>query len=181
MGGTGLIAPRSLQHVVVQGRGVCWNSRGLARMAADPRLGQLSSMGVVGTCGERGDHRYKLCRHTSRGLLIQTYKVVIGSSFRVTDRRVLMHQSQPKDWENPSVISINKRKAHAELRSFTSAEQAWRHFDLPTSADTVAQSPRIHSLNGEGWSFKLHNCPEAVPTAFSQREFNDTAWSKVCV
>ncbi len=91
-----------------------------------------------------------------------------------------MHQCQAKDWENPSVISINKRKAHAELRSFTSAEQAWRHFDLPSSADTVAQSPHIYSLNGEDWRFKLHDCPESVPAAFSQLEFEDTTWPKVC-
>jgi hypothetical protein len=91
-----------------------------------------------------------------------------------------MAHLRASDWENPCVIGINKKRPHVQLRSFTHPQQAWRHFDLPASSQTVAQSPRIFSLNGEDWGFKLHGSPEAVPAEFSQQAFQeDGGWSKV--
>lgn len=85
-----------------------------------------------------------------------------------------------RDWENPAVVGINKRRAHVPLRSFTAPEQAWQHFALPPEAPTAAASPRLLSLNGGDWRFKLHARPEAVPSAFSQPEFQeDGSWSEV--
>lgn len=86
----------------------------------------------------------------------------------------------PRDWENPAVVGINKRRAHVPLRSFTAPEQAWQHFALPPEAPTAAASPRLLSLNGGDWRFKLHARPEAVPPAFIQPEFQeDGSWSEV--
>lgn len=86
----------------------------------------------------------------------------------------------PNDWENPAVIGINKRRAHPQLRSHTSLEEALRHYDLPPGAPTAAAGPRLLSLSGRDWRFKLHPRPEAVPAAFSQPEFVEGGdWSEV--
>lgn len=37
-------------------------------------------------------------------------------------------------WEDPSVIGINKRRAHVPLRSHTAPEQALRHYALRSGA-----------------------------------------------
>ena len=39
-------------------------------------------------------------------------------------------QAAARDWENPAVIGINKRRAHVPLRSFTAPEQALSHYLL---------------------------------------------------
>lgn len=40
------------------------------------------------------------------------------------------HGHQARDWENPAVIGINKRRPHVPLRSFTASEQAVQHYRL---------------------------------------------------
>ncbi|KAL4457400.1 hypothetical protein ABPG75_012265 [Micractinium tetrahymenae] len=82
------------------------------------------------------------------------------------------------DWENPSVIGINKRAAHAPLRSFTSPSQAAEHFRLRSGAST---SPRLLSLNGDAWRFQLFDRPYAVPPGFSEADFDASAWPQVVV
>ena len=87
----------------------------------------------------------------------------------------------PRDWENPCVVGINKRRAHVPLRSFPSAAEAFRHYELPASTPTApTASPRVLSLNGRAWRFKLHGAPEEVPQAFSQPDFvEDGGWAEV--
>lgn len=36
----------------------------------------------------------------------------------------------PRDWENPAVVEINKRRSHVPLRSFTTPEQVFDHYRL---------------------------------------------------
>jgi hypothetical protein len=80
------------------------------------------------------------------------------------------------DWQNPQVLGINKRKAHAQLRSFTSDEQAFQHFQLRSEGPA---SPNVHSLNGDKWRFSLFDKPAAVPLGFENDAFDDGAWSEV--
>lgn len=39
-------------------------------------------------------------------------------------------RSAARDWENPEVIGINKRRSHVPLRSFTTSEQVFDHYRL---------------------------------------------------
>lgn len=65
------------------------------------------------------------------------------------------------DWENPAVFGINKRRSHAPLRSFTSPEQAASYYRF--ESNELPPSPRILSLNGDDWLFKLFPSPYDVP------------------
>lgn len=85
---------------------------------------------------------------------------------------------EPHDWENPAVVGINKRKAHVPLRSYTSASQAAEHYRLASEAPP---SPRLLSLNGDSWRFRLFDRPEAVPEGFHQPGFGPGAWTAVTV
>ena len=80
------------------------------------------------------------------------------------------------DWENPSVIGVNKRLAHVPLRSFTAPEQALLYYRLLSD---LPPSPRVLSLNSERWRFKLCDRPSEVPPGFQHPAFSDESWAQV--
>ena len=82
------------------------------------------------------------------------------------------------DWENPAIIGINKRLAHAPLRSFTAPEQALQYYRLLSD---LPPSPRVLSLNSERWRFKLCDRPSEVPPGFQHPAFSDDSWAQVRV
>jgi len=63
------------------------------------------------------------------------------------------------DWENPSVIGINKEKAHAT-------------FVLPSEKNTDS---RVVSLNGL-WRFKWSPNPESRPKDFYKQDYSAADW-----
>lgn len=68
------------------------------------------------------------------------------------------------DWENPSVIGINKEKAHAT-------------FVLPSEKSTDS---RVVSLNGL-WRFKWSPDPDSRPVDFYKQDYSVAAWDLIQV
>ncbi len=74
------------------------------------------------------------------------------------------------DWENPQLVEINKRPAHATLISFEDAQDA---INNPDQA-----SPYYQSLDGE-WQFHFVDKPEMVPNAFHQGKYEELTWAPI--
>ena len=81
-----------------------------------------------------------------------------------------------RDWEDPSVIGRNKRRAHVPLRSFPDQESALKYF-TDNSSDQLS-SCGIKLLSKQDWKFHLATRPEQVPANFSASDFDDKAWAK---
>jgi beta-galactosidase len=73
-------------------------------------------------------------------------------------------QAQMPDWENPSVLGINKLPYHATLQ-------------LPSKQKTHKE---IVSLDGE-WLFHWSRNPEERPVDFYRDDYDATGWDKVTV
>ncbi|GBG81345.1 hypothetical protein CBR_g32018 [Chara braunii] len=105
----------------------------------------------------------------------------------------------PRDWEDPTVVSRNKRRAHVPLHSHRDEDSAVR-FWWKRSVDATAQGAekapwgdeaveeavasakwwtegltRVKSLSGE-WKFHLASKPEEVPDGFHTVDFDDSSW-----
>eukprot|EP00887_Chlorella_sp_A99_P002901 scaffold6.g2901.t1 len=89
-------------------------------------------------------------------------------------------QAAPRDWENPAVVGINRRRAHVPLRSYTSPAQAAEHFALAADA---SPSPRVLCLSGGAWRFHLACRPEEVPAGFWEPGFTEgsSGWAPIAV
>lgn len=88
----------------------------------------------------------------------------------------------PPDWENPSVLHINKRPSHAPLRSITSLTEAsaqFRRSSLLASISSHVEDKRRVQLSGCAWAFKLFPNPGAVPSDFAQTQFKTEGWTQV--
>ncbi|KAG2489983.1 hypothetical protein HYH03_011612 [Edaphochlamys debaryana] len=112
------------------------------------------------------------------------------------------------DWENPALLGINKRQAHAPLRSFRdlgAAAVAFRPNIAGTACsglrltDAAAQQQTataaslastgaarvsnagVRKLSGCQWSFKLFPGPSAVPEDFPQPAFATEEWCQIPV
>ena len=96
--------------------------------------------------GRRSNIRHEDCLVSFNsffcGLLISSFLLYTVTTHAQEEHKV-------NDWENPSVIGINKEKAHAT-------------FILPSEKST---DPRVVSLNGL-WRFKWSPNPESRPTDF---------------
>lgn len=94
------------------------------------------------------------------------------------------HRKIPRDWENPSIFAVNKRKPHVPLRSFTDPAQAFRHFRLlydalsSQSLSSPSSRPRRWPLE-TGWKFRLYDAPESVPDGFEAINFDCEDWDLV--
>lgn len=77
-----------------------------------------------------------------------------------------------RDWENPAVFGKNKRTGHVPLGAYPDAALALQGKSLA--------SPNVRSLNGT-WQFHLASSPESVPAAFSQPQFDVSAWPDIAV
>lgn len=89
-----------------------------------------------------------------------------------------MKQSRVHDWENPAVLSINRRSSHVPLRSHLHRDSALSYF-LKTSAHTDHEG-RVKLLSGCVWNFRLFPHPLAVPEDFSSPGFDcSKEWGKV--
>ncbi len=81
-------------------------------------------------------------------------------------------ESQLQDWENPSVISINKEDPHATLIPYATVEQAIK--------GDPASSPYYKLLNGN-WKFKWVYKPADKPEGFFEPAFIDESWQSIPV
>lgn len=76
------------------------------------------------------------------------------------------------DWENPSVISVNKEDPHATLQPYASVEQAM--------VGDASASPYYKLLNGD-WKFKWVYKPADKPADFFQTTYDDESWPTIPV
>jgi beta-galactosidase/beta-glucuronidase len=76
------------------------------------------------------------------------------------------------DWENPSLVGINKLPGHATLIPYPDESSA-----LVGRRD---ESPYFFRLNG-AWQFQLVATPQATPDNFYQPNFDAAAWAKLTV
>lgn len=92
-------------------------------------------------------------------------------AFSLSAISVFAQYSKP-DWENLSVLEINREAAHASYIPYSSTEQAL--------AGIRENSPYFLSLNGQ-WKFHWAPRPEERPVDFYQPCFNDAAWKTISV
>ncbi len=76
------------------------------------------------------------------------------------------------DWENPSVLQINREPMHSPLGAYESAEQA-------RSCDR--QASRYTKLLDGSWKFVLAESPETVPDRFWDGDFDADSWTDIVV
>lgn len=80
--------------------------------------------------------------------------------------------AQPNDWENPSVIGINKEEAHASYIPYAGIAQAIK--DVPDN------SPWYQSLNGT-WKFNWVSHPDMRLVDFYKTNYDVSYWDNIIV
>lgn len=91
--------------------------------------------------------------------------VIVGST-------KVFSQQQKNDWENISVLEINREQARADFVPFATSEQA-------LNGDRN-KSPWYISLNGD-WKFNWVKHPDERPQDFYRTDYNDSAWKTIPV
>jgi beta-galactosidase len=94
------------------------------------------------------------------------FSVVAGSLLSICGR------GEVPDWENLSVLEINREPARAHFMPFSTIEEAKR--------GVAEESPFFHSLDGT-WKFHWVPRPEERPRDFHRRDFDDGAWADLPV
>lgn len=88
----------------------------------------------------------------------------------------------PPDWENPQVLGINKRLAHAPLRSHSSIASASSHFNFKAGNRISLYHGGLQKLSGCQWIFKLFPNPTTVqPDFFSLKFEASNDWKPISV
>ncbi len=81
-------------------------------------------------------------------------------------------EKNPRDWENPGLLSLNNEPAHATLFSFPDEETAL--------SLTGNESPRYMSLDGK-WKFNWVKTPEERPYWFFKDDYDTRDWDEINV
>lgn len=100
--------------------------------------------------------------------MIQQIKKMVGLLILVLST----YSCQPNDWENISVIQINRLKPHSFFVPFDNEEQALQY--------DMTQSSRYMSLNGT-WKFNWVAKPGDRPLNFFKSDFNCSKWNEIKV
>ena len=98
--------------------------------------------------------------------------IIFVSFFTVLALSGFAQQYSKPDWENLSVLEINRESARADFVPFANEEQA-------LSGDR-AKSPYYLLLNGD-WKFNWVSHPDNRPVDFFHTNFNDKAWKTIPV
>ena len=89
--------------------------------------------------------------------------------------------AQAPDWENETVIGINKEPGRATGVSFSTVNKAIDAYDLKVPTDALKKwnaSPFFQSLNGQ-WKFHWARQPSERPTDFFKKLYDATAWDTI--
>ncbi|MDR0700069.1 MAG: DUF4981 domain-containing protein [Tannerella sp.] len=97
------------------------------------------------------------------------YIVLFGCSAFAT---FAFARNDTPDWENQSVLEINREPARADFIPFAETEQ--------TLSGNRERSPWFLSLNGN-WKFHWTSRPEERPIDFCKADFNDASWKTIPV
>ncbi|MBN2162514.1 MAG: discoidin domain-containing protein [Pontiellaceae bacterium] len=91
--------------------------------------------------------------------------------------------AQVPDWENETVIGINKEAPRATGVSYSTIESAIHAYDLKKPEDALRKwmdSPFYHSLNGE-WKFNWVRQPSDRPVDFYKPGYDVSGWGTIPV
>jgi beta-galactosidase len=77
---------------------------------------------------------------------------------------------QPREWEDPLVVGINRESPHATLMPYPDGETA--------KACKRTDSPWCKVLDG-AWRFQLAPKPDAVDEVFVGDQFDDSSWDEI--
>ena len=76
------------------------------------------------------------------------------------------------DWENPTVVGVNRLPARAYFFPFADEGSALR--------GDLGETPLVASLNGQ-WKFYFSPTVAEVPEGFDQAKFDVSAWAELPV
>ena len=77
-----------------------------------------------------------------------------------------------KEWDDPSITSVNRETAHTLAIPFAS--------EADVRQNDMTQSPYFQSLDGT-WKFYWVNEPSKASTSLCSTNFNDAAWTEIDV
>ena len=83
---------------------------------------------------------------------------------------VVFTDREPRDWENPGVVSENNEKPHATMISYEDEESALK--------DIWTDSPNYLSLDGI-WKFNLVKTPDKRPCWFFKDDYDTRDWDDI--
>jgi beta-galactosidase len=109
---------------------------------------------------------------------MKIYRIVAGLSVLAA-----CASAQTPDWENETVIGINKEPARATGVSYPSVDSAVQAYDLKKPEDALkkwANSPFLQSLNGE-WKFNWVKQPNERPVDFYKLGYDISSWGTIKV
>ncbi len=101
-------------------------------------------------------------------LLILMFALVVVSCKRYSKYEgVAFTEKEPRDWENPAMLSQNKEAPHATLTSYNS--------EIAALEAIRANSPNVLSLDGI-WKFHWVNTPAERPYWFFKDDYDTRDW-----
>lgn len=83
---------------------------------------------------------------------------------------VIFNEKEPRDWENPEMISQNREEPHASFISFGDQQSALE--------GNRTSSPNVLSLDGV-WKFNLVKSPDQRPHWFFMDDFDTRDWDEI--
>ena len=104
--------------------------------------------------------------------IIFNYQLSIVNLLLICSLSSVSAQYNKPDWENLSVLEINREAAHADFIPFANEMQALQ--------GTREKSPWFLSLNGD-WKFHWVPRPDERPVDFYKTDFDDSAWKTIPV
>ncbi len=85
---------------------------------------------------------------------------------------VVFEEPNPKPWEDPEIVQINKEQPRAHFISYATAKQA--------ENDEIWDSPNVVSLNGI-WKFNLSKKLSERPYYFFKDDYDTGDWAEIAV
>jgi hypothetical protein len=94
--------------------------------------------------------------------------------------------SPPADWENPKIVSRNKRPPHTILRCFHSSELALKFWHEQCDSNKACNLFYLTGLVGQPdpskvWKFCLLDSPENTPSDWQMFDFIEEEWDSVAL
>lgn len=96
--------------------------------------------------------------------------LLIGHSCTSKYNDVPFEEPNPKPWEDPEIVQINKEAPRAHYIPYTTIEQAVQ--------DEKWESPYLVSLNGT-WQFHLAQNPDERPYWFFKNDYDTRDWQEI--
>ncbi len=100
------------------------------------------------------------------------FVLLVGFSCTSKYEDVPFEEPNPKPWEDPEIVQVNKEAPRAHYLPYATAEQA--------IADEKWESPNLLSLNGT-WQFHLSQNPGERPFWFFKNDYDTRDWDEIKV